>query len=329
VLDLPKDKVGQFRAVVDQAAPGSVVQAVPALRGAILAYGPKDRMTRVASLGEELPEGAWALRGERGLTYASAVPPGNSVVSGEWWPGGYSGAPLVSVDQDLAKAIGVEVGDYLTIGILGVERQARIASLRQIDWQTMGFNYVLVFSPNTLRDAPHNMAATIQLPKGASKGTLLKNLVGAFPSSSVIETGPVLVQARELLSQVGLATLAAASVAVLAGLAVLLGAIAAARAQRTYDTVILRVLGASRRQVLLLALAEYGALAAVLALVALGLGLAAAWGVVTQLFDFEWLPGWGAVLGVLGAGLALVIAFALAGALPLLRAKPAQALRTL
>jgi len=116
---------------------------------------------------------------------------------------------------------------------------------------------------------------------------------------------------------------------VLAGLAVLLGAIAAARAQRTYDTVVLRVLGASRRQVLLLALAEYGLLAAVLALVALALGLGAAWGVVTHLFDFEWLPGWGAVLGVLAAGLALVVAFALAGALPLLRAKPAQALREL
>ena len=193
----------------------------------------------------------------------------------------------------------------------------------------MGFNYVLVFSPNTLADAPHNMAATVELPGDAAKGALLKSLVSAFPSSSVIETGPVLKQARELLSQVGLATLAAASVAVLAGLAVLLGAIAAARAQRTYDTVVLRVLGASRRQVLLLALAEYGLLAAVLALVALALGLGAAWGVVTQLFDFEWLPGWGAVLGVLAAGLALVVAFALAGALPLLRAKPAQALREL
>jgi putative ABC transport system permease protein len=80
---------------------------------------------------------------------------------------------------------------------------------------------------------------------------------------------------------------------------------------------------------LLLALAEYGALAAVLAGVALAIGLAAAWFVVTQMFEFDWLPGWGAVLGVLGAGLALVVAFALAGALPLLRAKPAQALREL
>ncbi len=329
VLDLPKDRVADFTALVAHDAPGSAVRTIPALRGAILAYGPKDHMTRVASLGDNLPDGAWALRGERGLTYADTVPPGNTVTAGEWWPKEYTGEPLVSVDEDLAQAIGVGVGDYLTIGVLGVERQARIASLRRIDWQTMGFNYVLVFSPNTIESAPHNMAATIELADGAAKGALLRNLVRTFPASSVIETGPVLKQARDLLGQVGLATLAAASVAVLAGLAVLLGAIAAARAQRTYDTVVLRVLGASRRQVLLLALAEYGALAAVLAWVSLALGLGAAWGVVTRLFDFGWLPDWRAVLGVLGAGLALVIAFALAGALPLLRAKPAQALRSL
>lgn len=329
VLDLPKDRAAAFGDLVEARAPGSDVRTVPALRGAILAYGPKQSMTRVASLGKDLREGAWALRGERGLTYADAVPEGNTVVAGKWWPKDYADEPLVSVDEDLANAIGLDVGDYLTIGVLGVERTARIASLRRIDWQTMGFNYVLVFSPNTLRDAPHNLAATIELPEGANKSGLLQALVRTFPSSSVIETGPVLRQARDLLAQVGLATLAAASVAVLAGLAVLLGAIAAARAQRMYDTVVLRVLGASRRQVLTLALAEYGALAAVLAGVALAIGLGAAWFVVTQMFEFEWLPNWAAVLGVLGAGLALVVTFAVAGALPLLRAKPAQALRAL
>ncbi len=164
---------------------------------------------------------------------------------------------------------------------------------------------------------------------GAPKDGLLQALIRQFPSSSVIEVGNVLRQARELLTQVSTAILAAASVAVLAGVAVLLGAIAAARSSRLYDNVILRVLGASRRQLLLLQLAEYGLLAVLLAGVALVLGSAMAWLVIVQLFEFDWLPNWGQVLGVLGAGLGLVILFALGGAIPLLRAKPAQALREL
>jgi putative ABC transport system permease protein len=328
VLDVPRDRAEAFRAVVTGLVPKADVRMVPTLRGAILAYGPEGAMTRVAQL-KAIPDDAWPLRGERGLTYSATPPEGSVVTAGEWWPAGYQGEPLVSVDEELAAAIGLEIGDQLTIGLLGVERTARIASLRRIEWDSMGFNYVLVFSPNTLADAPHNLAATIDLPGGGNRGELLRALVRSFPSASVIEIGGVLAQARDLLRQVSLAILAAASVAVLAGIAVLLGAIAAARSARIYDNVILRVLGASGRQLLLLQLAEYALLASVLAIVALALGSTIAWLVVVQLFEFDWLPDWPVVLGVLGAGLALVLGFALAASLPLLRAKPAQALREL
>ena len=328
VLDVPKDRADAFRQTVEAADPGSKVTLVPSMRGSILAYGPEGRMTRVADL-KQIPDDAWPLRGERGLTYADSLPDGSTLTAGKWWPKGYTGEPLVSVDEELAAAIDLKLGDQITIALLGVERTARIASFRRVDWDTMGFNYVLVFSPNAIADAPHNLAATIDLPPGAPKAGLLQALIRQFPSSSVIEVGNVLRQARELLTQVSTAILAAASVAVLAGVAVLLGAIAAARASRLYDNVILRVLGASRRQLLLLQLAEYGLLAALLAGVALVLGSAMAWLVIVQLFEFDWLPNWGQVLGVLGAGLGLVILFALGGSIPLLRAKPAQALREL
>ncbi|MFN9497306.1 MAG: ABC transporter permease [Erythrobacteraceae bacterium] len=331
VLDVPRDKEPRFFELVQQDFPKAALRTVPTMRGAVLAYGSKDKMIRVADL-EEIPEGAWALRGERALTYADTIPEGNRVVAGEWWSPFHKGEPLVSIDAELARTLDLEVGDYLTIGILGVERTARIASLREIDWESMGFNFILVFSRNAISDAPHNLSATIDLPEGAdseARGRLLRAMVKEMPSSSVIEVGGILVEARNLLQQVSLATLAAAAVTVLAGLAVLMGAIAAARAARTYDTVMLRVLGASRRQILLLQLAEYGLLAGVLALVALGLGGGLAWVVITQLFEFDWLPNWGEVLGVLGLGVAIVLAFALAGSLPLLRAKPSQALREL
>ena len=328
VLDVPRDRAGEFAAAVTKVAPAAQVRTVPTLRGAILAYGPKAAMTRVADL-KEIPEDAWPLRGERGLTYSDTVPEGNSVTDGKWWSKGYAGPPLVSVDERLAEALDLQLGDQLTIGVLGVERTATIASFRRIDWDSLGFNYVLVYSPNALADAPHNLAATIDLPGEQRSGELLRALVREFPSSSVIEIGGVLTQARDLLRQVSTAILSAASVAVLAGIAVLLGAIAAARASRSYDNVILRVLGASRRQLLLLQVAEYGLLAVLLAGVALALGTGLAWIVIVQLFEFDWLPHWPTVLGVLGAGLALVLLFALAASLPLLKAKPAQALREL
>ena len=328
VLDVPRDSAGEFDRIVERTAPGSVVKIVPNLRGRIIAYGPRDAMTRVADL-DELPEGAWALRGERGLTYSSGVPEGSTVTSGKWWPELYRGEPLVSLDEKFADAVGLKVGDYITVSLLGVERTARIAALRRIDWDTMGFNFVLVFSPNTLADAPHNLAATIELPPGTSVDGLLPRLVRALPSSSVIETGSLLRDARALLDKMAVAILAAASVAVLAGLAVLMGAIAAARASRTYDNVILRVLGASRRQLLVLQLVEYGVLALVLALIALAAGSAMGWAVMTQLFEFAWLPDWPRVFLVLGLGLILVLGFALGGSLPMLRARPASALREL
>ena len=160
-------------------------------------------------------------------------------------------------------------------------------------------------------------------------GALLRQLVSAFPSSSVVETGDILTRARDILEQVNIAVLAAASVTVLAGLAVLLGAIAAARASRIYDIVVLRVLGASQRQLLLLQLGEYALLAAILSVVGLVLGGGVAWAIVTQLFEFDWLPDWGLMLGVTLAGAVLVTLFALAGSINLLRARPARALRAL
>lgn len=332
VLDVPHTQAAMFEAVVHKAAPGADIRTVPALRGSILAFGPKDHMTVVADMAK-IPDDAWALRGDRGLTYSAEVPEGNTVTEGTWWPSDYTGEPLVSVDESLAHAVGLHPGDYVRFTFLGVERTAKVASLRRIDWDSLGFNYVLVFSPNTLEDAPHNLAATIELPPAektdAVKAAILSSLVRRFPSSSVIEVGPVLGQARTILSQMSTAVLAAASVAILAGLAVLAGAIAAAREARQYDSVILRVLGASRRQLLTVLLSEYALLVSVTALIALALGMGTAWLVVRQLFDFEWMPGWPRVLGVLALGAGLVLVLAVTGSLGVLRSRPARVLREL
>ena len=320
-LDVPRPREAEFRRVVTSVAPQAEIRTVPILRGTITAY----RDIRVADL-KTLPEGAWALRGERGLTYASTIPEGSTLVAGRWWPTDYAGPPLVSVDERLAQALDLKLGDAISVSLLGVERTARIASFRRIEWDTLGFNFVLVFSPNTLADAPHNLAATIDLPKG-SENAVTRALLRPFPSVSVIEVRGVLAQVRDLVGQVATAIAAAASVAIAAGIAVLIGAIAAAREARTYDAVVLRMLGATRMQLLGGQMIEYLLLGSIVALVAIGLGLAGAWYVVVELFSFTWAPDPVIVAVTVVAGLGVTVAIGLAGAWPILSARPARALR--
>ncbi|MBB6125052.1 ABC transporter permease [Sphingobium subterraneum] len=325
VLDIPIDQKPVFERIVRREAPKAQLNIVPNLRGTILVYG----NTRVADL-DELPKDAWFLRGERGVTYSDRVPEGSEVTEGQWWPVGYEGPPLVSLDRDVAKVMGVGIGDRLVVSILGREIDARIASLREVKWETMGFNYIMVVSPSSLRGAPHNLAATItDTADGPAGGRLTRALLSAFPSVSIIEVGEVLGQVTSLLGQMATAITLTGSVAILAGIAVLVGAIAASRQARAYDSVILKTLGATRWQILGSQAIEYALLATTLAFLALGLGLAAAWFVIVRIFEFAWSPDWLLIAITLVCGGALTLLIGLLGSIPIMSVRPAQALRSL
>jgi putative ABC transport system permease protein len=327
ILDLPSPSEAAFRSVVERQAKGAKLNIVPTLRGTVVAY----KGQRVTDL-KDKPEGAWILRGERGVTYSATVPEGSELVTGRWWPQDYQGPPLLSVDAEQAKALGVGVGDSMTVSVLGREIEARVASLRKVNWGTMGFNYVLVFSPSTLVAAPHSLTATITMPQGGPQGNenrMTRVLLNAFPGASVIAVGEMIGQISGLLDQMSGAIIWAASITILAGVAVLIGAIAASRQARSYDSVILKTLGATRLQVLGTQALEYGLLAGMLALVSLALGTAAAWFVIVRVFAFHWAPDWGVVLGTLAGGALLTLGIGLAGSIPLMSVRPARALRQL
>ena len=322
VLDVPSTGATAFREAVQQVAPGAEVDLVPALRGTITAYGGQ----RVRDM-KTLPREAWVLRGERGVTYAGTLPEGSRLTAGTWWPADYQGPPLVSLDERVAEALSLQVGDTLTVSVLGREIPARIASLRKIDWETLGFNYMMVFPPSTLAQAPHTLAGSVSLPPDKETASA-RAILAAFPGASVISVREVIGQARVLLDQMALAVTAAASVTLLAGMAVLTGAVAAARQARTYDAVILKTLGATRGQLLAVQALEFGLLGLLLGGVALAAGLAGAWWIIVQVFEFTWAPDWGRVLGSVAVGLAVTLILSLAGALPILSARPASALRS-
>jgi putative ABC transport system permease protein len=296
---------------------------VPNLRGTITAYG----NTRVADL-DEPPPGAWFLRGERGVTYSSTLPEGSELTAGEWWPANYRGPPIVSLDREAAEILGLHVGDRLTVTVLGREIEARIASLREIHWDTMGFNYILVFPPSVLESAPHNLAATIHF-EPSREANVSGAILHVFPSATIVDVGEIIGEVSSILRQMTAAILLAASAAVLAGIAVLVGALAASRLARSYDSIILKTLGATRFQVLAVQALEYGLLALVVTGISLALGLTGAWFVIVRVFEFGWRPDWAVVLTTLAVGAALTLTIALLSSLPLLKLRPATALRAL
>ena len=323
MLDIPVEEVERFRALATKAAPQGDLVTIPSLRGAVVAVKGQRVSERT-----ELPEGAWFLRGDRGLTYARQVPEGSRIVSGQWWPADYAGPPLISLDVEAANAIGLKVGDSLTVSILGREIDARIASLREINWDTMGFNFVIVFSPGVLENAPHSFMATISMPE-AQERPFARAVSRSFPTISAIRVKEVVEAVANMLGQLSVAVRAAASVAILAGIAVLIGALAASRRARVYDSVMLKLLGATRARILAAQALEFTALALVLSAVAFALGAASGWYVVVEVLELEWAPDWGVVAATLALGALVTLVLGLLGSLPALAARPARALRTL
>jgi|TARA_R110000772_G_scaffold18400_38_gene52025 putative ABC transport system permease protein len=323
VLDIPVERADEFRSRVAETSSAAEVNIVPTLRGTITEFAGQ----RVSEL-ETLPEGAWVLRGDRGLTYSAAIPEGSEIAAGEWWPADYDGPPLVSVDEEQGAALGLKIGDSLTVSLLGVEIPAKVASFRKVNWRNFGFNYVLVFPPSVLANVPHNVAATIQL-ETAKEDKLLGILPQEFPSISMVKVKEIASQIGDILDQMATAIAAAASIAIFSGIAVLIGAIAASRQTRVYDSVILKLLGATRAQILTVQAIEYALLALLLSAVALVLGLFAGWFVITQVFEFTWQPDWGIVMLTLAIGAVVTLGIGLLGSIPVLSAKPARALREL
>ncbi len=322
VLDIPNDQKAAFAALVERTAPGGRTVIVPSLRGPVTAVnGVPAQQIKAGAEG-------WILRGDRGLSYAADFPEANTLVSGIWWPRDYSGPPLISLDDQAAQALGLKVGDTLSVSVLGVDITARIANTRKIDWQSLGFNFAILFAPGALEAAPHGWMATVQVAP-AEERAVARALSAQFPTASVVRVKDVIGQVQTLLGQLSAAIRAAASVTVAAGIAVLVGALAAGARARTYDAVLLKLLGATRGQVAAATLAEYGLLAAIVSGLALVLGSTAGWFVVTQIFKLDWTPDWPRVLLTVGVGAVVTVVLGLAGNWRALSARPAAVLRQL
>lgn len=286
-LDVEAKDLASFQQSVRKIEPGAKLDQAPMLRGRIVALKGVP-----AEKAEAAPDSRWVLAGDRGLTYTDAVPGASTLVAGEWWPKGYAGPPLVSFDADLAKGLGLKLGDPITVNILGRNVDATIASFRKIDWESLAINFVMVFSPNTLEGAPHRMLVTLEFPKGTAperEGKVIQALAETFPLVTAIRVGDIVEAAKDMLGKVMTAIGATAGVTLLIGAAVLAGAVAAGQERRKYLAVIYKTLGATRARILRAELLEFGLPGFATALLAVVIATVTAWALCKWAFEVEFI----------------------------------------
>lgn len=325
-VDIQAAEIEDFARLLTTEAPGGTLMRVPMLRGRIVALNGTDVQKITVPAG-----GAWVLRGDRGITYSEALPENATLSAGNWWPKDYSGEPLVSFSAEEAGELGLKIGDTVTVNILGRDITARIANLRQVEWESMGINFVMVFSPNAFVGAPHSWLATLTIAGAApaDESRILNSVTRAFPSVTSVRVKDALEVVNRLVGQLGSAIRAAASVALIASVLVLAGALAAGNRARIHDAVVLKTLGATRKTLIAAFSFEYMLIGLATAIFALLAGSLAAWFVLARIMmlPVRFLPE--VALATIVLALVLTVGFGLAGTWRILGLKAAPVLREL
>jgi putative ABC transport system permease protein len=242
-------------------------------------------------------DGRWALRREYRSTWRDTLVSSEKLLAGQWWTGPRPDTARISVERDLSEELGVSVGDVIVWNVQGTMIPTRVASIREVDWARFEPNFFVVFEPGVLEDAPHTWVTLARVPRPESRGLLARRIAAQYPNVTSLDLTFVQDAISRLLGKVTLAIRFMALFSLLTGMVVLVGAIATSRFQRVREGALLRTLGASRRQLIAVALAEYAALGLVAGLSALILGCAATWALARWVFQVPFmLPGGAATL---------------------------------
>ncbi len=298
-IDIQPDQIEPFREIAAATDGVLTIESVPSLRGRITHIDSVPVAEAVIS-----PDVRWSVEGDRGVTYTAAALEDAQLVAGEWWPEDYLGPPLLSFDAEIAAGYGLEVGETLTVNVLGRDIEATVANLRRIDWTTMGINFTLVYAPGLLEAAPHTHIATVYAEPEA-ESPLRSEIAATFPNVSVIGVRDVLDDVLGILGRIDAAIGGIAALALIAGVVVVAESVAAAQRRRLHDAVVMKVLGATRGLLAAVFTLEHLLLGLATATLALAAGTAAAWGVVRLVLQTTWTMPWIAVLAIGALALAV------------------------
>lgn len=262
------------------------------------------------------------------VSWADSLPDGSNLVAGEWWPADYDGPPLVSLAEEMHQFMNMQVGETITMSLSGsTPITATIANFRHIDWANAQLNFGVLFSPGAADESRATYLNLIQSAKEDEKA-LTRDLALQFPDVALIGVGSTLEQVSELLGSVANAVRLIGGVAVVSGILVLAGALSAGRRQREAEAVVMKVLGATRGDVVAAYLVEYGMLGALATLLAAGLGIAGAWAVVGLALELPFGLDFGLVVTVLAGAMIAAIATGLVVTWSALSSRPARFLRS-
>jgi putative ABC transport system permease protein len=265
---------------------------------------------------------------EFNLSWATQMQKDNRLIAGNWWGSGKpQRSDQFSMEDGIAKSIGVGIGDKLTFDAAGSTFTAEITSLRKVDWDSFNVNFFVVSPPGLLEKYPASYVTSFYLPPGNVE--LLNALVKQFPNFLLIDVAQVLGQVQTMITQVSRAVQFVFLFTLMAGLVVLYAAIASTQDERLYQATIMRTLGASRGQLARANLAEFAVIGALAGLIAAAganaLGYTLAQRVINVGYEFS--PAlWG--IGILGSVFGVMIAGHL-GTRRVLRIAPLRVLRML
>ena len=219
----------------------------------------------------------WVLRREFRSTYRANLNATETLVAGKWFASvpDKDGAVPLSLEAEIAKDLGVAIGDEMTLDVQGVPVRARVTSLRKVDWSRFNLNFFMIFPPGVLEGAPGFHVVTTRVPAGLTSGELQRALVQKFPNVSAIDLTLILENVRGILEKISRVISVLAGFTVLAGIPILIGTLLNGRDQRQRESILLRTLGASAKQVRTILLIEYATLGTLSALAGLVLAIAA------------------------------------------------------
>jgi putative ABC transport system permease protein len=294
-IDLQPDQTESFAALIAERTAGRRPEITPLVRSRLHAVNgeqvqldpERDQDERRDESKEERRK-QWYLSREYVLTFLDQLPKGNEIVRGAWWqPGQRVDTPQVSVEEEAAQSLGVEVGSHIDLDIQGATIRAEVSSIRKVDWGNFSTNFYMILSPGSLDGAPVTYVATIHVDSD-QEVPLQQAVVAAFPNVSAIHVGDVLRNFANVLDRLALAIRSVALFCVVTGALVMAAALAATRYRRLYESVILKAVGATRGLIARTFAAEYALLGCIGGIMAVGLSSALSWLVLTHVFDLAW-----------------------------------------